>query len=263
LPDGRLLSLPIPDPQSPLRYADLRGDPPPARLLHALTGGKLRGNSRVHLDPDLDFSALPRVPGWRPLLGQMGAAQGHLAKQGVGIGDVFLFFGWFRRVALQQRRWRFVPQADDLHVIYGWLQVGESIWLGQGEPAPEWAAYHPHCFGERGAGNTLYLAADRLDLPGLSADLPGAGLFRRFDPALQLTGGATRSEWRLPSDFLPRGRKPLSYHESPARWADDGEFCRLQAAFRGQEFVLDLAEYSGVRGWLAALFGAGLSAGCR
>ena len=33
-----------------------------------------------------------------PLFGQVGAAQGHLIKQKVSEGDIFLFFGWFRPV---------------------------------------------------------------------------------------------------------------------------------------------------------------------
>jgi hypothetical protein len=33
----------------------------------------------------------------RCAFGQTGAAQGHLAKQGIGIGDMFLFFGPLRR----------------------------------------------------------------------------------------------------------------------------------------------------------------------
>jgi len=45
--------------------------------------------------PALSHSSLPREPGWRPLFGQSGAAQGHLRNQHVNIGDVFLFFGLF------------------------------------------------------------------------------------------------------------------------------------------------------------------------
>ncbi|CAI8922445.1 hypothetical protein EMIT0158MI4_310005 [Burkholderia ambifaria] len=41
---------------------------------------------------------MANIPGWRPALGQTGAAQGHLSNNGVGAGDVFLFFGWFRQV---------------------------------------------------------------------------------------------------------------------------------------------------------------------
>lgn len=254
LPDGRLLSLPIPDANSPIRYRDLCDEPSPARLVHALTRGRLRGSSRAHLDPDLDPDTLPRQPGWRPLFGQHGAAQGHLQRNSVGEGDLFLFFGWFRAVEPHGRSWRFVPGAPDRHLIHGWFQVGEVIRLSEGESPPEWARYHPHCFGMRGANNTLYIASERLCLPALSADLPGAGLFPAEFPLQCLTAGDQRSDWRLPGDFLPRGRPPLSYHEQAKRWNDEGEFCRLQAAYRGQEFILDLDHYPDLFDWLAALF---------
>jgi len=51
----------------------------------------------AHLDPDLDAASRRREPGWRPLLGQHGAAQSHLCNESVGPGDLFLFFGLFRR----------------------------------------------------------------------------------------------------------------------------------------------------------------------
>lgn len=256
LPDGRLLPLPIPDADSPIRYRDLQDEPSPARLVHALTRGRLRGSSRAHLDPDLDPGTLARKPGWRPLFGQQGAAQGHLQRHAVGAGDLFLFFGWFRAVEPYRRGWRFVPGAPDRHLIHGWFQVAEVCRLAAGEAAPDWARYHPHCFGQRGRNNALYIAARGLQLPGLDARLPGAGLFPGSAQIQRLTAGDNRSDWRLPGDFLPRGRPPLSYHEQPARWAEEGEFCRLQAAFRGQEFVLNLDHYPALFGWLAALFAA-------
>ncbi len=50
----------------------------------------------------------------------------------------------------------------------------------------------------------LFVAADRLDLPGI-LDAPGAAAFFNYDPALQLTAeGMTRSTWRLPRWFYPQ-----------------------------------------------------------
>jgi hypothetical protein len=69
-----------------------------AELVEDLTGGNIDRARRCHLDPDLDQHSLPRTPGWRPSLGQIDAAQGHLAKQMVEEGDLFLFFGWFRQI---------------------------------------------------------------------------------------------------------------------------------------------------------------------
>lgn len=55
----------------------------------------------------------------------MGSAQSHLANEGVGVGDVFLFFGWFREVEQQQGRWRYARRALNIHSLFGWLQVGD------------------------------------------------------------------------------------------------------------------------------------------
>ena len=101
-----------------------------AALLAGLSRQQHAINDRVHLDPDIDRSADNRLPGWRPSLGQTGAAQTHLDGQGVGPGDVFLFFGWFREVEAVSRNWRYVPRAPDLHVMFGWLEVGAVIPVG-------------------------------------------------------------------------------------------------------------------------------------
>ena len=37
--------------------------------------------------------------------------QGHLRKQGVGSGDLFLFFGIFQRIEQVRRRWQFAAIA--------------------------------------------------------------------------------------------------------------------------------------------------------
>ena len=106
LPDGRLLSLPIPDVASPLRYRDLQaGDVDLGELVEQLTGGRYPAGHPAHLDPDLQVGTLARAPHWRPLLGQSGSAQGHLLNQGVGVGDLFLFFGLFQPVKHEGGRW--------------------------------------------------------------------------------------------------------------------------------------------------------------
>jgi hypothetical protein len=202
-----MISLPIPDPRSPVRYRDI------ARVRdHAP-----RPNLRAHLDPDLDPAARPRPRGWCPVFGQEGAAQTVLARAGVGPGDVFLYFGWFRR------------GRDDLHAIFGWLEVGEVIDLAR-RAAPAWAKDHPHVFAPQRPNNALYIARR-------------AGLFRRYDDRLRLTApGATRSLWRVPRFF--RG---LGYHHDPRRWQGD----TLRSCTRGQEFVLDAGDEA--RAWLRAL----------
>jgi hypothetical protein len=271
LPDGALCSLPIPDARSPLRYRDLGG---PAdclgRTVEELTRGRVGARAFAHLDPDLDPHARPRVPGWRPVLGQAGAAQGHLSRQGVGRGDLFLFFGWFRRCARERGRLRYARGAPDLHILFGWLQVGEVVPVAKLGPGDlPWARQHPHFWGERGAANTLYVAADRIasDHPD-ARRLPGAGLFPRFHPRLCLTaqpGPAPRGLWKLPEWIHSPGRTPLlSHHTDPARWMQTEGGWHLRSVGRGQEFVIDLEQVphpAAATVWLRGLLDLGASGG--
>jgi len=266
LPDGRLVPLPIPDAQAPISYDQI--DSPVGKLgplVEALTRGRVRGDRGAHLDPDLDHGARPRGKAWRPLFGQMGAAQGHLTKQGVGPGDLFLFFGWFKPIERHRGIWRFVKHAPDRHILYGWFQIDEVRNLSEGLPRKGSRLYeHPHCHGERGKNNTLYLARRRLALPGLNKRVPGAGLFPRLRDDLMLTRpGCNRAVWQLPGWFHPEGRDScLSYHESLARWTRDGEHVILDAAKRGQEFVLDCDDYPEAVAWVSPLVAAAGALGC-
>lgn len=54
-PDGRLLSLPIPDKKSPITYKDIRwGSYNVGEVVESLTDGKITSDYRAHLDPDVD-----------------------------------------------------------------------------------------------------------------------------------------------------------------------------------------------------------------
>lgn len=256
LDDGSMIPMPIPDKSSPIRYQEITVAGENLGTVAAqLTRGKTRADHFAHLDPDLSQSAYPREPGWKPLFGQQDAAQTVLAREGVGPGDLFLFFGWFRRVTRSSGQLRFITDAPDLHVIWGWLQVDEVIPVGGGSH-PSWMNYHPHMVpGTRGRNNTLYVARERLRLDGVDVDLPGAGTFNRFDDRLRLTKpGHNRSTWTLPSWFaLEPPRPPLGYHGDPQRWQADGKRVDLRSAARGQEFVLNTAWYPEAIPWAADL----------
>ena len=255
LPTGELISLPIPDHAARRSYQEIRADGQPlGPLVRDLTRGRLGPADTAHLDPDLNPESVARQPGWRPVFGQAGAAEAHLQRLGVGQGDLFLFFGWFRRVEWAAGRYRYVPGAPDLHVLFGWLQVGRHIPLEARHTVPPWARDHPH-YAHTTAPDGMYLAAERLTLDGYTLHLPGAGRFAHFRPELCLTApGAARSTWLLPAWFHPgASRPPLTYHQDPHRWQLRDGYAWLQSATRGQEFVLDCDCYPEAVAWVAEL----------
>jgi len=253
-----LVSLPIPDKRSPVLYEDIEvGGHTLGRIVADLTHGKQKPHFGAHLDPDLLPNAYPRQEGWRPLLGQAGSAQTRLERDGVGVGDLFLFFGWFRRVECAAGVFRFVKGAPDLHLLWGWLQVGAVLSVGM-QPTPPWAAYHPHvASADHRAKNTLYIAGDRLRLDGDASAVPAAGVFQEYADRLRLTRtGAGRSTWDLPSCFAPvPGQSQLGYHADPSRWTVAGDRVYLQTTARGQEFALDASSCPGSLDWVRNLFG--------
>jgi Nucleotide modification associated domain 3 len=259
LPDGSLCPLPIPSDEA-LRLKDVawRGRPL-SNIVSAITKGRISPLIGVHLDPDLQEQSRTRVPGWLPLFGQAGSAQSHLDKSRVGLGDIFLFFGWFRRTVDVEGRLMFDRAAPDLHVIFGWLQVGRILRpTSEPESIPRWAAKHPHVLRARtiAVNNTLYVASKNLRMPSVSGSMSGAGVFRTQSPIRTLTAPAQgRSLWRLPGWFYPTAGKPaLSYHSDPRRWTRDGDDCYVQSVGRGQEFVLDCDHFPEASDWFRDLF---------
>ena len=259
LPDGRMVSLPIPDKQSPISFADIKIDGESiAPLVSDLTHEGIPSHYGAHLDPDLSPGSLPRPDGWRPIFGQTGAAQGHLRKNGVQAGDLFLFFGLFRRTTLTNGKYAWLKGSPSIHVIWGWLQIGEVLPVDISNGLlHDWAAYHPHCHRGPDRNNVLYVSSSHLSLGhGILEGSFGAGIFPKSSESLQLTVplAPNTSLWRLPEWFFPRnGRRPLTYHSDMERWRMTAEGVELKAVAKGQEFVLDCDEYPEALSWLSSM----------
>ena len=103
LPDGTLLSLPIPSKAETVKFTDLHYD---GQSYYDIVKSlkptvKIKEKYACHLDPDLRRDVISRLDGWRPAFGQEGAALSHLQNQCVGVGDLFLFYGWFKQAELR------------------------------------------------------------------------------------------------------------------------------------------------------------------
>lgn len=259
LPDGRMVSLPIPDKESPIRYGDIRWQEYNlGSLVSDLTDGRTPASHFAHLDPDINSESLPRHSEWLPIFGQTGAAQGHLRKNDVQAGDIFLFFGLFRNVITTTGKLAWDTRSPLRHVLWGWLQIDEVLKVdGCNLPKYGWAKYHPHFHRNSDTNNTLYVARRYLTLPGVAAGgLVGAGVFLHFQEQLVLTASAatTPSQWELPQWFHPRdGNCPLTYHSDMARWQRTESGTRLNSVARGQEFILDTRNFPEAIEWLKGL----------
>jgi hypothetical protein len=259
LPDGRLL--PIPDANEGVSYGDLLVDHDTTYfdIMHMLKPSiRIRGerptlmpNTSCHLDPDIRVSTLKRKAGWKGLFGQIDAAQSHLHNQGVGVDDLFLFFGWFRQTVGVDGKIVFdQSEPHGKHIVYGYLQVGEVRSVTSKTALADWILYHPHTSQSRREkdNNTIYVAREHLSW---SPGTPGFGVFR-FAPHLVLTApNATRSKWKFPSFFKETS---ISYHSSSS-WKND----YFQSAGKGQEFVINANEW--VTDWAKELIEIGWGAG--
>jgi hypothetical protein len=234
-----MISLPIPV-EDETRYSDLRIDDETYYDLMKRLRPKIRCDgilrelteeTRCHVDPDIYESILTRYKNWKPCFGQIGAAQSHLANQNVQKGDLFLFFGWFRRTMLSKKReLKFYGSRRGFHSIFGYMQIGDVVKCSGTYREPMWMRGHPHLLRKRRMeqNNTIYIASDRLTW---GSGISGAGVFQ-FDRSLVLTKeGSPPSRWSLPDLFRSVN---ISYH-SEESWKD-GYF---QSATIGQEFVIE------------------------
>jgi hypothetical protein len=233
LPDGSLLSLPIPSSDQ-IRYSELL-HPQFGSYQKILRQLKLKpGKATCHLDPDLEPSLLKRHSQWRPSLGQEGAAQSHLESQNVGEGDVFLFFGWFRHTEVDgngRLQWSH-HSKQDLHVLFGYLEVDQVVYPCQ-QIVPDWLKSHPHAVGTRSQSesNAIYIARQK---SMVFAGQAGAGVFHARRELVLTQKGKSRSWWSLPKSIF--GKVSITYHKNA--WRPEGFRC----VGRGQEFVMPMTK---------------------
>lgn len=205
LPDGTLLSLPIPAKNDSLTYSDLvYGGVSYADLLAQLKpkDNKIR-NWNCHLDPDIrENTRKNQETNWIAAFGQCDAPQSYLVNQGIEIGDIFLFFGWFRQTEgdIHKGTLRYLKGAPDLHVIYGYLQVGEI--LKNPVDLTEKCPWHPHASNRftNKTSNAIYLPTKLLSL---DETRNGYGTFSFSEKRVLTMSGRTRATWEEKPSLMP------------------------------------------------------------
>lgn len=232
LPNKTMISMPIPGGNdNGLKYSDIKYKETSYKTIWDNLYPKHNTDTPYcHLDPDIrSVTRKEHIDNWVKAFGQTDKAQRHLKNNGVDVGDLFLFFGWFRKT---DENFTYLPKEYDKHIIYGYLQIGKIITGDKIKNYP----WHPHAQGNYGIDNTLYVASNELKINDIHTGLPGAGTFR-YDESLVLTKeGCSRSKWELNSEwnideFFENNF--ISYHSKNS--VKDGYF---QSVYRGQEFVI-------------------------
>ncbi len=228
LPDGTLLSMPIPSKVDDMKFTDLKWNGKSYYdIIHELKrNSKIQEKYHCHLDPDLRMGVIDRPDKWKPSLGQEGTSLRHLQKQGVEIGDLFLFFGWYKQAELIDGKLSYVKGAPDLHIIYGYLQIGSMI--TSPNDIPQWLSYHSHSKLDKWKQpNVIYIAAPSFTL---YPELSGAGCLQYSEKLVLTKQGYSRRVWNLPDFF-----REITITYNADSWKED---CFVSAA-KGQEFVFE------------------------
>lgn len=229
MPDGRLLSIPIPTKRGEkgIPYSSLtEGNYNYTKILSHL--GIKAGSRSCHLDPDLNDRQCERKPKWKPSFGQQGAAASHLINQGVGSGDLFLFFGTFRETEIKSRsKLSFIPHTPKRHIIFGYLQIDQVLDLHQREERMTAldSGYqdHPHLVNDYSNKNYLF-TSNR------------AGTFKYHQNLVLTHSGSSKSIWSLPPFFADL---KISRHQNRERYGLIEGRLLLKTVGIGQDFVVE------------------------
>ena len=254
LPNGKLLSFPIGDKKSVIKYTDINPNIENYTNLYDLiidlNGKKTKENHLAHLDPDLDFTYYPREKDWKPIFGQKGSAAKHLMNYEVGTEDVFLFFGRFRKTEYISGKLKYLPEHKPIHLIFGYLVIDEIIDLSLPvNNKYNWVKYHPHYQILNEKLNHLYLSKSRVSIRNNT--YPGASVLK-YSKNLELTKPkCNMSTWKLPKWFYPEtNNKSLSYHSNINRWKLFEDHTELKTVGRGQEFIIDIETNEQAISWV-------------
>ena len=237
-PDGTCYSVPIPGKRNRKKYQELDfryENEPIQAILNDLTRKSIKINGKrkscdyfddkfiCHLDP----LVMEDGENQYMTLGQVGSALGHLKNQNVQVGDIFLFYGFFREVE-QTTIWRYKNNAKNLHLIFAYMKIDKIVNVNENLSAKyQFLKNHPHfdeSFRKKYRENYIFLGQN----------------FRMFDydtkrVLTDLNNYKKTSRWKLPINF--DFSNYISYIKS-VKVIENNAYISHKGP--GQEFVVNL-----------------------
>lgn len=242
---NKLVSLPIPDEHTKLKYNDVK--------ICGYNLGEIFEDSKIkpklntkeimtcHLDPDIESG----------LFGQCSTAAQHLMNNNVKVGDLLLFFGWFREFDIKTHKFS-TQDKNGKHCIYAYFKIGKILDLNNSKDKKEalqLTKTHPHIAYESTEyekTNLLFVADTKLLE---NSNIKGCGRLKFSESTTLTRSNRNKSIWQLPKCFM---NVNMTYHTNKNRWVRlNEEFCQLKSVCRGQEFVI--SENKDVEKWAIEL----------
>ena len=260
LPGGQMISFPIPVKKPEIGIG--------AKDIHYIDEGKTLANyledlkiplqeDGYHVDPEVQNIKIDNQKSFIErgygTLGQCSAAASHLANNGIYAGEIsekdpaiFLFFGWFCKTEIENNTIKYIgnPLVDGFHAIWGYLIAVEAIEILDISKHPE-LKEHLHY---RNKNHKEYKKGDK--------NIIFIGKFGTFNYSdnLRLTyfdddkknHKKRRTKWAIPS-FI----NEMTYNNNRIRKGKTKENkLIIDAASRGQEFVITKADEEKMKKWL-------------
>ena len=237
-PDNTMFSIPIPNKSNRETYKNLNfkhNNIPISKILNDLTKKRIRNKDKKRLEPFDYYTESkfrchydPQIIENHFTLGQAHNALSHLNKQNVGKGDVFVFYGLFRKVEFNQKNNKWKYKDKPFHCIFGYMKVKDIIEIKNKQFNIEkypFSKNHPH------------LQPDFLnEFPESKIYIGSTFEYFKFDKKRVLTdmdNYKNVSKWKLPINF-----DFTEYITYIQKMEVKNNSCYIQHTGYGQEFVI-------------------------
>lgn len=195
----------------------------------------LQNINKFHFDPEIQTVENMRS---YAAFGQSGSASSHLLNNGLQPGDVFLFFGTFKKTILENNKITYDSGMYEIHTIWGYMIVDDIIHVNKIEDVvKKYTGIKTHLHfinkeNEEKNGNNIIICGKNF------------GTFDYEDKYRLTKLGYSKTIWELPDFFRGADISYCNKVENPSRF---------KSAEIGQEFVVTNFDELKMKNWLIDL----------